>query len=349
MNKGCFKCHEPERETVFELDETSRDKAQTLMKSPDFQKVVTSPDSKFQICAPDFQKVVSGKPDFSEQGVSEKPPLSNDDLYSLRPMKVATPIRVGTAGARTPPSGTAGARTPPSGGAAVRNYSAELPNGAFDGHPDATQYDLSPVGMSQLEIDRFLKVPGDNIPEDAAARDARWKQEELMRTKLLSESQPQEQNSLPLDQACVEEAKVGTDNAALSSVQASSEHSDVDISGSSDPVVKEREARKLKLKAEVAALREQVMRAKAARVGRGVSLEKEFSVAGSTAASTVDSTEDVDGQPMEVAPQGPDLWGSRRRIPNNEEQPQYPDLQRNPQHCLSGGTDRLCFPARQCA
>jgi len=320
MNKGCFKCHEPERETVFELDETSQDRAQTLLKSPDFQKVVNSPDLK------DFQKAVSGKPDFDQGLVSEKP-VTNDDLYSLRPMKVATPIRV---------SNQPHMRTSPSGGGAVGSYAAQLPNGAFDGPPDAAQYDLSAVGMSQLQIDRFLKEPGDLSSEDALARDVRGKHEELLRTKQLSEVKPEQQNA--------QGPMLGVDDAASSSIQASEGH---------DAAAKDREDRKLKLKAEVAALREQVMKAKAARVERansvgsaGSSLEKEVSVAGSTVAST----DDVDGQPVDVAPPGPDLWGSRRRIPSSEEQQQSQDLKRDPRRCISGGgTDRLCFPARQCA
>lgn len=323
MNKGCFKCHEPERETVFELDETSRDKAQTLMKSPDFQKVVHSPDE--HRCSPDFHKAASGKPDTQAGLVSEKP-ISHDDLYSLRPMKVATPIRV---------SNQPQIHTPPPGGTAVGPYTAQLPNGAFDGNPDDAQYDLSSQGMSQLQIDRFLKEPGDQSPEDALTRDVRSKQEDLLRSKQSSEAQPEQQN-LPPPQA----------EAASSSVQA--------LQGD-DAAAKDREDRKLKLKAEVAALREQVMKAKAARVQRAnssgslesSSLEKEFSVTGSTVASTGD---DVDGQPVDVVPQGPDLWGSRRQIPVKEEQAEHQDPKRNPQQCLSGrGTDRLCFPARQCA
>lgn len=323
MNPVACYCHQPEQETVFELDEASTAMAETILKSPEYKKV----DLLGKESPQNFQQAVSGKP------------MQNDDLYSLRPMKVATPISNRSVGNRLSPQQTG---EPPGGSAgSTHTYDrgAEHLRGGFESGGAASQYpDAGRVGVlsgsSAPQVDLLIKEPGITRQTDAVRSSplrgdvSPEVQEELLRLKQ-SLHDPERQKVFSPVPASADEPESGTDHPALASVEA-------ETNDSGDAARREKEDRKLKLRAEVAALKDQVLKAKAARIERAGSLDKEFSMA------SVDSAEDVDdGQPG----RGPDLWGARRRI---EELPAEPVPDRR-QQCLPGGADRSCFPARQCA
>lgn len=124
MNPVACYCHQPEQETVFELDEASTAMAETILKSPEYKKV----DLLGKESPQNFQQAVSGKP------------MQNDDLYSLRPMKVATPISNRSVGNRLSPQQTG---EPPGGSAgSTHTYDrgAEHLRGGFESGGAASQY-----------------------------------------------------------------------------------------------------------------------------------------------------------------------------------------------------------------
>lgn len=102
----------------------------------------------------------------------------------------------------------------------------------------------------------------------------------------------------------------------------------------------------MRLKEEVAALRSQVLEAKAMRLERNSS---------ASSISSREHTDDLEGH-MEVAPQsgaerpGPDLWGAKRP-PEYRQRKNYLGAD-NSQHtrgqCLAGKDGRTCFPVRHC-
>lgn len=327
-NKNCYNCHETERETVFELDATSAHKAETVLKSPEFQKVLQSPDS---VSVSEHQNLLQ-LPNF-QQVASEKPVATrDDDLYTLRPTKVATPIRVSSQQNRsTPPSGTVAS-------AALAERSA---SGGY-GPSHAAQYATLPGG-TPLQVSNFLEEPGGprleayltelDSQKNLLARDVSQQvHQELWRTKQ------------SLGSLSEETATSAPYRSPMETPPSGMEDPDHENKGASNDVADDRERRKMALKAEVAALREQVLKAKAGRLNRVNSMDREFSLTASTPSTRADSS-DFEVQPLDVAMPRPDLWGARRRVPSKDHTPTYADP-RSRQQC---GADRFCFPARQCA
>jgi len=372
--------------TVIELDDATMARAETLLRSPDFP-------------AP-----------------YEEKKLKHDDLYTpIRPMKIATPVRVNNKQRDVAPplleqqapaahvdasygvEEMLGAR-PTNIAAPVRvdrqgGYLSELPktdtDEAYFRRPEQTVGTREVQALATDESLSHLNKTRDNLRQIAMLEEqeernramleqeyrgavggqnndmARYYiddhvqavQEEILRTKQLLGICPRENS---LDLAASDRQKVVTNSTTMLDIQASMDKIDAEIAGLGEvpeerdcfgDLPQEREERKLRLKEEVAHLREQVMQARSARVERILSQSSWDGETSTDYPSTAWDEHSTRRSELDASPRGPELWGSRRRRPEppEQERPVEPEGKvTRGQQCLTGG-GALCFPARQCA
>lgn len=353
--------------TVFEIDDATITKAETLLRSPDFPAPKPVPDKQ----------------------------VKHDDLYTpIRPMKIATPVRVNKqrdVGSPDDSNNLEEVNTRPVKAIAT---AARVPDriDTYAQHIAETRQGLRPDdslppddGLPHIQENRHRAMleqdhrgarSQDEIERDELERaeakqlhdGMNMVQQEILRTKeLLGITHEREQ--------WIDPAVVKKDPFTLLDIQASMARIDAEVAdfeGSGPVAPSPEEDRKLEIKKEVAALRQQVLRAKAARLERasshGSSLEAESTTEDGTprgkppppwealrkpedqptdTAAYGYGQQPVDQQPVDVVSgRRPELWGSRRTSPSGDERAVDPEARR--QQCLSGGGERICYPTRQC-
>jgi len=340
--------------TVFEVDDAAIAKAETLLMSPDFPKPVVS-EKKVSVKHDDLYdpsrpmkkatpvrvnkqgeriRDEAAVPEFLKEGSGN---YDLEELLDARPVKVATPVRVS------------------------RSHDIQK-SYRHDAHPPRPPDPDEPDGLPHIEeyrhrtmLEQEPRGGASNSYADVshgASADAHSRvqnvQEEILRTKqLLGMTSPRQHAA---NAAPNQLHRPATSNPELLGIQASMDKIEAEIAGFSDTGASERAVSRadsnadeqyMQLKEEVAALRTQVLRAKAARMDRASSVDT---------ASSIEDVMDVRSAPHHHNSSGkPELWGSRRspREPTAYELQQEAD-QRRGQQCLSGG-ERYCFPNRQCA
>lgn len=384
LNMRCGNCAEPDVMTVFEVDDVTTAKAETLLYSPDFPPPVKEKEIKHDALYEPIQPMkiatpvnVKGQGDRVRGQPNAAAPSRDTDGYDLEellaaraPMKVATPVRVDRQSEglklHEEMQGEYSRRVEEM----LRPADDSLPHIQENRHRALLEQESRGAG-TDLDLDAMQAslAPGSDAARSAnfdawaekynyprgnavgaldrheAADNDDWArremhdrvQEEINRTKALL-------GMLPDDPSAPTRIDIATMGPELTDIQAHMERIDEEITGSgaASPLPgaaqKANDERKLRLKEEVAALKQQVMKAKALRVER------------TTSQSSQDSFEmrdDVD----ELGNKKPELWGARRRR-DVEEEPLDPDFGKNRNgQCLSGRGDRMCFGgnSRQCA
>jgi hypothetical protein len=327
--------------TVFEVDDASVAKAVTLVTSPDFPKPV---------------------PEKS---------LKHDDLYSpIRPMKIATPVRVKKNGEASTVATSEEFGYQNHYGVEEMYASRPAKIGGYEDNTADTYFRRAePVaridrsdGLSHTAENRHRAMLGHDPrgegyraaqtvtpSEPSAYRGALDRQahemrdhvlvveEEIFRTKQLLGILPQQENAH-------ERHNLATLNPAFMDIQASMDRIDAEIADFGDASVADEDEdlksdRKSRLKEEVQALRMQVLQAKAARLER---------------ATSASSFEEVSEDNLVPEPYRFELWGNRRSSENHADDPRFkadidPEAQRSRggQQCLTG-EKILCTGSRQC-